>query len=137
MSKCPRCGEPDDGLFNRQTDKHGPFCASCGWPERLDLTVARQALSLGYRCEAHEGDAAGGRCVCCEVAQVASLTAENAALREALRLAMPLIAWGDEHTWSSEQREAIGLARALVNPQAPADSAEPPEWMPAEGGKEE
>ena len=183
MRKCPRCGEPDDGLFNKQTDKHGPLCDSCGWPERLDLTGVRgavmeklpdleaikvdlkssqmpgnvaaaarlldaipgliayaewlremlirehgletypacyRALPLGYRCEAHEGDVADGRCICCEVAQVASLTAENTALREALRLGMPLIAWGDERTWSSEQREAVGLARALLDPQASA-----------------
>jgi len=82
MRKCPRCGEPDDGLFNKQMDTHGPFCAFCGWPERLNLTGARQALPLGYRCEAHEGDVADGRCVCCEVAQVADLTAQNAALRK-------------------------------------------------------
>jgi hypothetical protein len=122
MSKCPRCGEPDDGLFNRQTDKHGPFCSSCGWPERLDLTGAHQALPLGYRCEAHEGDVADGRCVCCEVAQVARLTAENTALKELLHTALdhPAIPRNLGKAWCAE-------TRTLLDPQAPADLAEPPE----------
>ena len=36
QTKCPRCGEGADGLFNAKTDyrsEQGPFCNSCGWPE--------------------------------------------------------------------------------------------------------
>jgi hypothetical protein len=117
MRKCPRCGEPDDGLFNKQMDTHGPFCAFCGWPERLNLTGARQALPLGYRCEAHEGDVADGRCVCCEVAQVASLTAENTALRAYVGLVVQYMEKG-EPWWHDKGLKEQG--RALLDTQAPA-----------------
>lgn len=59
------------------------------------------ALKLGYRCEAHEDDMAEGRCVCCEVAQVANLQerlgmalAENERLKVGLKR---LLTKADEH----------------------------------------
>jgi ribosomal protein L37E len=181
LSQCPRCGEPDDALFNKQTDKQGPFCASCGWPERLDLTGVRgavmeklpdleaikvdlkssqmpgnvaaaarlldaipgliayaewlremlirehgpetypacyRALPLGYRCEAHEGDVADGRCVCCEVAQVARLTAENTALKELLHTALdhPAIPTNLGKAWCAETRALLAAETAEPHP---------------------
>jgi predicted amidophosphoribosyltransferase len=35
MRRCPRCGEPADGLFNANPQNpDGPFCNRCGWPEQ-------------------------------------------------------------------------------------------------------
>lgn len=58
QAACPRCGEPADGLFNARTDynsEQGPFCNSCGWPERLqaaespEVSVTVDGMLPGYR----------------------------------------------------------------------------------------
>jgi hypothetical protein len=77
-----------------------------------------RALPLGYRCEAHEGDVADGRCVCCEAVQVADLTAENAALKELLHTALdhPAIPRNLGKAWCAETRALLAAETAEPHP---------------------